>query len=153
MNLSELAQYSLNNQPLDLSQMTTAELVDFGTHLGVPEFDHFNDEAPSSDDLIYALNEYGFSEHDLEAWNETRNSPSSRVSLRTSIGVGGILVDWDEKSDFDPFDDGGKAANAFVDRNFEDLILHNSANLLRTSQLSSLLSEYVSSRYMDELRL
>jgi hypothetical protein len=152
-NLSELAQYSLNNQPLDLSQMSVEELSDFGQTLGDARF---QDEAlldESHEALVYMLNDHGFSEHDLEAWNATRDDPVSRVSLRTSIGADGILVEWNEKEDFDPFNDGGKAANAFVDRNFEDLILHNIANLVRTSQLATLITEYASSRYVDELRL
>lgn len=152
-NLSELAQYSLNNQPLDPSQMSYQELIDFGQSLGIGRFRTEDVDGLPREDLIYKLNEQGFSEHDLEAWNETRDNPESRVSLTTSIGVGGLLIDWAEEEDFDPFDDGGKAANAFVDRNFEDLILHNIANLVRTSQLASLITEYASSRYVDELRL
>lgn len=152
-NLSEVAQYSLNNQPLDLSLMSTDELVDFAHSLSPPALHTHDIDSLSKSEIIYELNDHGFSEHDLESWNAEQPDPVSRTSLRTSIGVDGILLEWDEEEDIDPFDHGGQGVNAYRDRNFSDLILHNLANLVRTSQLTAVVRSYASGRYIDEIRL
>lgn len=49
----------------------------------------------------------------------------------------------------DPFDESGEAVVAFEDGRFEDVILHNVADIRRTGQLSSLAQRYCSKSDFD----
>lgn len=49
----------------------------------------------------------------------------------------------------DPFDESGEAVTAFEDGRFEDVVLHNVADIRRTGQLSSLAQRYCSKSDFD----